>query len=88
MNRRAFILGAVAAPALAPAITQAVKPTVVGMDLAASGTVSKNVVFLVGEAGRETVLPSVHPIVTQAADLPERFLRGLKDAGEFEVKAS
>lgn len=87
MNRRAFILGAVAAPALAPAITQAAKPLGIGPVHAVGGPV-KSAVFIIGEGGRETVLPSVHPIVTQAADLPERFLRGLKDAGEFEVKAS
>lgn len=56
MNRRAFLLGAIAAPVAAPMIAKAASP-VVGVDLARGGSVTSLSQMVVGECGAEMVLP-------------------------------
>lgn len=49
MNRRAFLLGAIAAPVAAPVIAKASAPTVIGVDLAGGESVTSVSRMVLGE---------------------------------------
>lgn len=49
MNRRAFLLGAIAAPVAAPVIAKAAAPTVIGVDLAGAESVTAVSTMVLGE---------------------------------------
>ena len=56
MNRRAFLLGAIAAPIAAPVIAKAASP-VIGVDLARGRSITAVSQVFVGESRAEVVLP-------------------------------
>ena len=89
MNRRAFLIGAAAAPLAAPAIAAAAaKPGLIGMDFAKGGTVSRGALYIVGEQGIEYLVPSSAWTAKTAdqimADIG-RACRGLQDGGTFSI---
>lgn len=69
MNRRAFLLGAIAAPVIAPVVAKAAAPKVVGWDLASGPDVTARVLMTVGERGSEMVIPTTRAAMLRIVSL-------------------
>lgn len=84
MNRRAFLLGAIAAPVVAPVVAKAAAPPSTG------GAVMRGASLMVGQAGAETIpLPSwLIDTVSEASGIPKRFLMGEIDPRIPKVRLS
>lgn len=96
MNRRAFLLGAAAAPIAAPAVAKAAASyweagtgrLMVGIDLARGGSVVGGAFHFVGERGAEHVIPAgswkiISPDVI-ANDIRRR-MAAIVDSGETTI---
>ncbi len=70
MDRRAFLLGALAAPIAAPAIAKAAAP-------ATGGVVRSISPYVIGEVGPEMIIPRGYlEVISQATGIPQRMLVG------------